>query len=95
MFYFAIYPSPLKAEWEIKNKSCNKFGAIQALRCGGGRVSTFTEKRITKVHGSMLLAFRGGGWVSIFQKKGLRNIWMTPFLRIEKIGQIRMRRLRF
>ena len=26
----------------------------------------------------MLLALRGGGWGSNFQKKALRNTWMAP-----------------
>ena len=28
---------------------------------GGGRVSDFPEKRVTKMYGSTLLALRGGG----------------------------------
>ena len=44
-------------------------GAIQvlhnAVRVG---VSNLPEKSITKVYGSMLLALRGGEWVSIFHK---------------------------
>ena len=36
---------------------------------GGGRASDFPEKSVTKMYGSMLLALRGGGWVSNFQKK--------------------------
>ena len=31
------------------------------------------KKSITKMYGSTLLALRGGGWVSNFQKKALRN----------------------
>ena len=41
-------------------------GAIQVLHNSGGRVSNFPEKNITKVYGSMIVALRGGGWVSIF-----------------------------
>ena len=40
---------------------------------GGGRVSDFPEKRVTKMYGSTLFALRGGGWVLNFQKKALRN----------------------
>ena len=42
---------------------------------GGGRVSDYPEKCVTKMYGSTLLELRGGGWVSNFQKKtlGLRN----------------------
>ena len=29
----------------------------------------FPEKTVTKMYGSTLLALRGGGWVSNFQKK--------------------------
>ena len=49
--------------------------AIQVLRnaVGGGRVSGFLEKSITKMYGSKLLTLEGGGWVSNFQKKALRN----------------------
>ena len=31
---------------------------------GGGWVSAFLEKSVTKVHGSTLFALRGGGWGS-------------------------------
>ena len=50
-------------------------GAIQVLRnaVGGGTVSGFPEKSITKMYGSTLLALRGGGWVSNFLKKALCN----------------------
>ena len=52
---------------------------MQVLRnAGGGGVSDFLEKSIMKVYGSMLLALRGGGWGSNFQKKVLRNTWMAP-----------------
>ena len=48
-------------------------GAIQVLHNadvgGGGRI--FREKSVTKVQGSMLLALRGGGWGSNFQKKSV------------------------
>ena len=49
------------------------FGVIQDLRnaVGSGRVSNFPENSVTNVYGSMLLALRGGGWVSIFQKKSV------------------------
>ena len=41
---------------------------------GGGRVSEFSEKSVTKMyHGSTLLALRAGGWVSNFQKKMVRS----------------------
>ena len=48
-------------------------GAIQVLRnADGGRgVSDFVEKSITKVYCSMLLALRGGGWGSNFQKNSV------------------------
>ena len=46
--------------------------AIQVLRNTVG-VSKCDEKSVSKVYGSMLLELRGGGWVSIFQKKALRN----------------------
>ena len=36
---------------------------------GGGGVSDFPEKSVTKVQGSMLFALQGGGWGSNFQKK--------------------------
>ena len=32
----------------------------------GGMVSNIPEKSVTKVYGSMLLALRGGGWVSSY-----------------------------
>ena len=41
---------------------CNTVG-------GGGGGGKFPGKSIRKVYGSMLLVLRGGGWVSIFQKK--------------------------
>ena len=52
---------------------CNpSLGAIQVLRnargVGGCQISR-PENSVTKVYASMLLALRGGGWVSIFQKK--------------------------
>ena len=51
------------------------YGAIQVLRnaVGGGGVSDFLEKSVTEMYGSPLLALRGGGWVSNFQEKALRN----------------------
>ena len=36
---------------------------------GGGGVSEFLEKSVTKVYGLMLLALRGGGWGPISRKK--------------------------
>ena len=53
-----------------------QLGGIQVLRNadGGGRVSTFLGKSVTKLEGSTLLALRGGGWgVHISRKKALRN----------------------
>ena len=46
-------------------------GASQVLRnaVGGGRLSDFPEKSVTKMYGSTLLALRGGGWRSNVQKK--------------------------
>ena len=43
------------------NHKNHKFGAIQVLRnaVGGGRVSDFPEKSVTKMYGSTLLAIRG------------------------------------
>ena len=38
---------------------------------GGGRMSDFPEKSVTKMYGSTLLALRGGGWVSNFQNKSV------------------------
>ena len=43
----------------------------------GGGVSAFTEKSVTKMYGSTLLALRGGGWGSNFQEKSVRNILMA------------------
>ena len=40
---------------------------------GGEGVSAFPEGSVTKVHGSTLLALRGGGWCQILRKKALRN----------------------
>ena len=40
---------------------------------GGGMVSDFLEKSVTKMYGSTLLALRGGGCLSNFQKKALCN----------------------
>ena len=40
---------------------------------GGGRVSEFPEKNVTKMYGStLLLALRGGGWVLNLQKKSAK-----------------------
>ena len=51
-------------------------GVIQVLRnaVGGGRVSNFTEKSVTKMYSSTLLALRGG-WVCVKfpEKKALLN----------------------
>ena len=44
----------------------------------GVGVSAFTEKSVTKMYGSTLLALRGGGWGSNFQEKSVRNILMAP-----------------
>ena len=38
---------------------------------GVGGVSNFPEKGVTKVYVSMLLALRGDGWGSNFQKKSV------------------------
>ena len=48
-----------------------QYGTIQVLRSadGGGGVSDFLGKSITKVYSSTLLALRGGGWGSNFQEK--------------------------
>ena len=53
---------------------CRQFGTIQVLRnaLGGGRVLDFLGKSVTKMYGStLLLALRGGGWVSNFQEKSV------------------------
>ena len=52
---------------------CHQFGAIQVLRNadGGGGGSDFLEKSVTKVYCSMLLALRGDGWGSNFQKNSV------------------------
>ena len=49
-----------------------------AVGGGWGGVSAFTEKSVTKMYGSTLLALRGGGWGSNFQEKSVRNILMAP-----------------
>ena len=36
-----------------------------------------TEKSVTKMYGSTLLALRGGGWGSNFQEKSVRSILMA------------------
>ena len=43
-----------------------KEGAIKVLRnaVGGGGVSAFPKKSVTKVYSSTLLPLRGGGWGS-------------------------------
>ena len=38
---------------------------------GGGGVSTFPGKSVTKVYGSTLVALRGGGWGSNIQTKSV------------------------
>ena len=38
---------------------------------GGGRVSDFPEKSVTKMYGSTLLGLRGGGRVSNVQEKSI------------------------
>ena len=38
---------------------------------GGGGVSDFLDKSVTKVYCSMLSALRGGGWGSNFQKNSV------------------------
>ena len=38
---------------------------------GNGWVSELPEKAFTKMYGSTLLALRGVGWVSNFQKKSV------------------------
>ena len=57
------------------NIKTEQIGAIpiQVLRnaVGGGRVSDFPEKSVTKMYGSMLSALREGGGVSNFQKKSV------------------------
>ena len=51
------------------------FNVIIVLR--GVSWCQISRKNITKVHGSTLLALRGGGWMSNFQKKVLRNTGMA------------------
>ena len=46
---------------------------------GGGRVSAFLEKSVTKVYGSTLLALQGRGWVSNSRKKALCNTLMAQW----------------
>ena len=41
------------------------------LVVGGGRVSYFLEKSVTKMYDSPLLALRGGEYVLHFQKKSV------------------------
>ena len=59
--------------WSFHNKlNNNELIVIRAIRVltqmgVGGGVSTFPEKSVTKVLGSMLLALRWGGWGSNFQ----------------------------
>ena len=47
------------------------FKCYVTQRGGCEGVSAFTEKRITKVYGSTLLALRGGGWVSNIHEKSV------------------------
>ena len=42
-------------------------------------MSAFPEKNITNMCGSKLLALRGAGWGSNFQKKALRNTSKAPY----------------
>ena len=44
-----------------------------------------------KVYSSMLLALRGGGWVSIFQEKVLRNVHLNGPQRIGGWESVRIR----
>ena len=63
---------PLSVYWIVLY-----LGAIRVLRnaVGGGRVSDFPEKSVTKMYGSTLLALRvGTRWVSNFQQKMLRTL---------------------
>ena len=48
-------------------------GTIQVLRnaVGGGGVSAFPEKSVTKVCGSTLLSLQGAGWGSNFQENSV------------------------
>ena len=48
-------------------------GVIQLLRktMGDGDVCQNSQKKVMKVYASMLLALRGGEWVSIFQEKSV------------------------
>ena len=48
----------------------HNLGVIQVLRNAGGGYQLFPGKSVTKVQGS-ILALRGGGWGSNFQKKGV------------------------
>ena len=48
---------------------------------GGGWVSAFPEKSVTKVYSSTLLALRGGGWRSISRGKALCDVIITYSVR--------------
>ena len=45
---------------------------------GGRRVSDLPEQSVTKMYGSMLLALRGGGCVSNFQKNRYVTLEWPP-----------------
>ena len=59
-----LHHSYLMASVQQKHKS-DKTVLHNAV--GGGRVSDFPEKSVTKKYGSTLLVLRGGGWVSNFR----------------------------
>ena len=46
-------------------------GPFKCYVTGVGGVFDFLEKSVTKVYCSMLLALRGGGWGSNFQKNSV------------------------
>ena len=60
-------------------------GAIQVLRnaVGGGRVSEFPEKSVTKMYGS---ALRGGGRVLNFQKNKRYVTFEWPHILILRLS---------
>ena len=49
-------------------------------RWGGMSLSDFPEKSVTKVNGSMLLALRGGGWVSNIQENSVVHVTLELLL---------------
>ena len=53
-------------------------------------MSDFPEKTVTKIYSSTLLALRGGGRVSNFQKKTLRNTCMAPNIMHFIVNSIRV-----